>query len=89
MTEFTIQGNLENVNKDKYEFYLREGRNLYTIHATKDSGLIESLNELSLDSKIKVTGIILKDDLGFDIFVCRKATMLLGNDSSIMFGNPK
>lgn len=91
MTEFTMMGNLQSINKEESEFYIREGKNIFTIHVTGDSNLLEELETIKENSRLKITGIIIKDSDKNNIFVCRKATMLLGEvDSSIQFvGNKR
>lgn len=86
MTEFTITGNLNGVDANNYVFFLNEGKNLFTIHTSKDCSLIEELLDVRDGARIRVTGIILRDrENNKEIFVCRKATMLLGDDKTIQF----
>lgn len=72
MTEYTIIGNLRNINYDS--FTLEEGKELYKITPTHKSNLLEELYKINLGSRLKVTGIIKGDKL-----LCSKATMLLGD----------
>lgn len=78
MTEFTIVGNLKEVNSRANEFKIEEGANEYLLHASKHSPLIEELELIAIGSRMKVKGIITKDENKKDIFVCNRATISLG-----------
>lgn len=78
MTEFTIVGNLKEVNPRTREFKIEEGANEYLLHASKSSPLVAELELVPLGSRIKVKGIITKDENKKDIFVCNRATISLG-----------
>ncbi len=72
MTEFVIQGNLEQLDKDC--FWVVEGKELYKIIPTHKSTLIEELKQIKIGSRLKVIGIIKGDKL-----LCQRATVMLGD----------
>lgn len=80
MTEFTIMGNYKGKNDRFHEFYIQEGQNEYTIHVNKASTLLEELDTVEYGTRIKTTGIVMKDAEDRNIFVSNKATIVLGEN---------
>jgi len=80
LTEFTIIGNYEGKNDRFCEFYIREGKNSYTVHVNKTSTLLTDLEQVNYGTRIKTTGIIMRDANDKDIFVSNKATLILGEE---------
>ena len=80
MTEFTIMGNYTGKNERYHEFYLNEAKDEYKIHVLKTSTLLDELETIARGTRMKVTGIIMKDAEDRDIFVCTKATVVLGKE---------
>lgn len=72
MTEYTIIGNLRNINYDS--FIIEEGKESYKITPTHKSNLLEELYKIDVGSRLKVTGVIKGDKL-----LCSKATLILGD----------
>lgn len=80
MTEFTIVGNYKGTDKEKCEFYVEEGKYIYTIHMIRNSRMEMDISTVEKGTRIRVSGIIMKDSEGNDIFTCEKATIKLGGD---------
>ena len=80
MTEFTMVGNYKGCDVEKCEFYLKESRNIYTIHMIRGSKLEKDIVNVRQNARIRISGVVMKDSEGNDIFTCDKASIKLGGD---------